>query len=328
MVKWALYPLKTARSRKYFPLRRGFLQRRSGSLKAVDGISFSVRKGEAFGLVGESGCGKSTAARTILRLYRPSAGRVSFDGSDLASLDRRGMASVRSRMQMIFQDPYSSLNPRMSAGAIVEAPLVIHGRGSSRERRERVTELFELVGLHPSFMRRYPHEFSGGQRQRIGIARALALKPDLVVCDEPIAALDVSVQAQIVNLLMESQRRLGLAYLFIAHDLGMVRHLCDRVAVMYLGKIMELCDSDELHAHPLHPYTRALLSAVPVPNPRIERQRNRIILEGDIPSPADPPSGCLFHTRCPEARERCKNENPEYREVRPAHHVACHYAES
>lgn len=313
---------------KFFPIRQGLLQRQKGLLRAVDGISFKVKKGEAFGLVGESGCGKSTVGRTILRLYKPDRGTVLFDGIDIAKQDSRSMKSLRARMQMIFQDPYSSLNPRMSAGAIVEAPLLIHRRGTPGERRARVAELFELVGLHPSFIERYPHEFSGGQRQRIGIARALALQPDFIVCDEPIAALDVSVQAQIVNLLQDFQTRFGLTYLFIAHDLGMVRHLCDRVAVMYLGRIMELAESEDLYSDPLHPYTQALLAAAPEPDPARERNRKEIILEGEVPSPANPPAGCHFHPRCPKARDTCRKVCPEYREIRPGRFVACHFVAS
>jgi oligopeptide transport system ATP-binding protein len=311
---------------KHFPIRQGVFQRKVGTLRAVDGLSFTIQRGEAFGLVGESGCGKSTVGRTILRLYSPTAGRVSFDGTDLGGLDTGSLKRLRARMQMIFQDPYASLNPRMSAGAIVEAPLVIHHRGTSRQRRERVAELFDLVGLHASFMERYPHEFSGGQRQRIGIARALALQPDFIVCDEPIAALDVSVQAQIVNLLQDFQSRFGLTYLFIAHDLGMVRHLCDRVAVMYMGRIMELGATDELYATPLHPYTRALLAAVPVADPVLEKDREELILEGELPNPAKPPAGCLFHTRCPMVQESCRKRSPAYREVGQGRFVACHYA--
>jgi len=310
--------------KKYFPITHGLLRRHVGDVRAVDGVTFDVYRGETLGLVGESGSGKTTIGRTILRLYPPTAGRVLFDGVDLQTLKGKALRRVRRRMQMIFQDPYASLNPRMNVGAIVGAPLAIHGVARGREREERVAELLRLVGLSPGLANRYPHEFSGGQRQRIGIARALALSPDLVVCDEPIAALDVSIQAQVINLLQDLQEQFGLTYLFIAHDLSMVRHISDRVAVMYLGKIVELTGREGLYSNPLHPYTQALLSAVPIPDPVKEHNRTRIILPGDVPSPAHPPQGCVFNTRCPVAYEPCFGVVPEYREVQPGHWVACH----
>jgi len=309
---------------KHFPVLRGVFQRQVGAVHAVDGITFDIRRGETFGLVGESGCGKSTAGRTILQLYRPTAGHVSFEGIDLVSLSRENLRKMRRRMQMIFQDPYASLNPRMTVADIISEPLLVHGVTRGDETMDRVNELLEVVRLSSSFGARYPHEFSGGQRQRIGIARALALNPDLIVCDEPISALDVSIQAQVINLLEDLQQDFGLTYLFIAHDLSMVRHISKRVAVMYLGVIVELTDVKELYAHPLHPYTQALLSAVPVPDPVIEQSRQRLILVGDVPSPVNPPSGCRFRTRCPIAEERCALTQPEWREVSPDHWVACH----
>ncbi len=312
----------------YFPLTRGIiLQRKVGEVKAVDGISFFIRRGETLGLVGESGCGKSTTGRAILQLYRPTDGHVYFrtDGTevDLTQVKGRQLREMRRRMQMIFQDPYASLNPRMTVGEIVAEPLVIHGIGTRKERRERVQELLRVVGLNPYFVNRYPHEFSGGQRQRIGIARALALNPEFIVCDEPVSALDVSIQAQVINLLEDLQEQFGLTYLFIAHDLSVVRHISDRVAVMYLGKIVEIADSEELYKNPLHPYTKALLSAVPIPDPKVEKTRERIILQGDVPSPVNPPRGCRFHTRCPFVMDRCKEEEPPFREVAPDHWAAC-----
>jgi oligopeptide transport system ATP-binding protein len=317
--------LRIENLKKHFPITRGLiLQREVGAVKAVDGISFDIVKGETLGLVGESGCGKSTTGRTILRLHDPTDGKVFYRGENLADLPHDRMRRYRRDMQIIFQDPYASLNPRMTVGNIVAEPLEVHGIGNASERRQRVQDLLALVGLNPYFINRYPHEFSGGQRQRIGVARALALEPEFIVCDEPISALDVSIQAQVVNLLQELQTKLGLTYLFIAHDLSMVRHISDRVAVMYLGKIMELAPRDELYNDPLHPYTQALLSAVPIPDPIKERKRQRIILEGDVPSPANPPSGCQFHTRCPLAVEMCKNVVPEWREVSPKHWVYCH----
>ena len=308
---------------KHFPVLRGVFQRQVGAVHAVDGISFEIRKGETFGLVGESGCGKSTAGRTILQLYRPTAGHVYFDGTDLVGLAREELRKMRKRMQMIFQDPYASLKPRMTVADIISEPMQVHGITRGEETMDRVNELLEVVRLSPSFGARYPHEFSGGQRQRIGIARALALNPDLIVCDEPISALDVSIQAQVINLLEDLQEEFGLTYLFIAHDLSVVRHISKRVAVMYLGVIVELAGVKELHDHPLHPYTQALLSAVPVPDPVIEQSRERIILKGDVPSPVNPPSGCRFRTRCRLAEERCALSQPEWREISPDHWVAC-----
>lgn len=317
--------LRVENLKKHFPIRRGLIiQRTVGAVKAVDGISFDIKKGETLGLVGESGCGKSTTGRTILKLHEPTSGNVYYRDTNLAEISSERMRRFRRDLQIIFQDPYASLNPRMTVGKIVGEPLEVHDIGSRKERRERVRELLELVGLNPYFIDRYPHEFSGGQRQRIGVARALALEPEFIVCDEPISALDVSIQAQVVNLLQELQDRMGLTYLFIAHDLSMVRHISDRVAVMYLGKLMELAPRDELYENPLHPYTQALLSAVPIPNPKREQRRQRIILEGDVPSPANPPSGCPFHTRCPLAVEMCKNVVPEWREVSEDHWVYCH----
>jgi oligopeptide transport system ATP-binding protein len=310
--------------KKHFPITRGVLRRNVGHIKAVDGLTFDVFRGETLGLVGESGCGKTTAGRTILQLYPATAGDVSLDGVILSELRGSELRRMRRRMQMIFQDPYASLNPRMTVGGIVAAPLRIHGVARGNEAERRVAELLELVGMHHGDVNRYPHEFSGGQRQRIGIARALALNPDFIICDEPIAALDVSIQAQVVNLLKGLQARFGLSYLFIAHDLRMVRHISDRVAVMYLGKIVELTDRDTLYANPLHPYTQALLSAIPSPDPPFERQRKPIVLEGDVPSPSNPPKGCNFSTRCPAARDMCCEVEPEYREVSAGHWVACH----
>lgn len=317
--------LKVKNLKKYFPIERGFfIKKEVGNVQAVDGVSFEISPGETLGLVGESGCGKSTTGRTILQLYPPTAGQVFFDDVELNALSSREINQYRPRMQMIFQDPYSSLNPRMTVREIVGEPLLIHYKASLDEQRERVAELLELVGLNPRFSTRYPHEFSGGQRQRIGVARALALQPDFIVCDEPISALDVSVQAQVVNLLEELQSAFQIAYLFIAHDLSMVRYISDRVAVMYLGKLVESATSDELYQNPLHPYTQALMSAVPVPDPVAEEKSNRIILAGDVPNPADPPPGCRFHTRCPIAEKICSEEDPEYKEVAPGHFAACH----
>jgi len=311
--------------KKYFPITRGVVfQRHVGDVKAVDDVSFDIYKGETLGLVGETGCGKTTVGRTLLRLYEPTAGEIVFDGQDLLKLKGNELRRMRRRMQIVFQDPYASLNPRMTVGAIIAEPLEIHGVSHGRQKEERVQELLQVVGLNPYFVSRYPHEFSGGQRQRIGIARALALNPDLIVCDEPISSLDVSIQAQVVNLLEELQERFGLTYLFIAHDLSMVRHISDRMAVMYLGKIVELADRDEIYLNPLHPYTQALISAVPVPDPEVEEQRQRIILTGEIPSPAHPPAGCNFNTRCPIAMDTCYEAEPEYREVKSGHWVACH----
>jgi oligopeptide transport system ATP-binding protein len=317
----------------WFPITEGIVfERHIGDVRAVDGVTFELRRGETLGLVGESGCGKSTTGRAIIRLYRPTAGRIVFDDVDLAGLEGGALRKMRGRMQMIFQDPYASLNPRMNVAGIVSEPLEIHHTGSGRERRERVRELLSTVGLNPEFVDRYPHEFSGGQRQRIGVARALALNPDLIVADEPISALDVSIQAQIINLLERLQGQFGLTYLFIAHDLSVVRHISDRIAVMYLGVIVETAPSRELNTEPLHPYTVALLSAVPVPDPVVESRRRRIILRGDVPSPAAPPSGCRFHTRC-WLREKldnpgiCVSEDPPLRALATGHEVACHFAE-
>ena len=310
----------------HFPIMAGVFRRQVGTVKAVDGIDFNIRKGETLGLVGESGCGKSTVARAILRLYEPTAGRVRFRGEDITALDGEPLRRLRRRMQMVFQDPQASLNPRMTVGSIVGEPLLEHGLARGKALQQRVETLLESVGLDRSFANRYPHEFSGGQRQRIGVARALALEPEFIICDEPIAALDVSIQAQVVNLLEELQERLGLTYLFISHDLGMIRHIADRVAVMYLGKIVELAPSDRLYHEPMHPYTRALLSAAPVHDPQLEAKRERIILGGDVPSPSDPPPGCPFHTRCPMAEPACSTLAPEWRELRSDHRVACHLA--
>ncbi|UCF60645.1 MAG: ATP-binding cassette domain-containing protein [Anaerolineaceae bacterium] len=311
--------------KKYFPVTMGILiQRQVGAVRAVDGVSFDIYQGETLGLVGESGCGKTTAGRTILHLYKPTAGQVIFDGIDLTSLKSEELRHMRRRMQMIFQDPFASLNSRWTISRIIGEPLRVHKIASSSEQIERIQQLLHLVHLNPRFINRYPHEFSGGQRQRIGIARALASNAEFIVCDEPISALDVSIQAQVVNLLEDLQEQLELTYLFIAHDLSMVRHICSRVAVMYLGKIVELASKNELYDHPLHPYTIALLSAVPVPDPSVERQRKRIVLEGDVPSPTDPPPGCYFNTRCPHVMEVCCEEEPLWRDMGGAHFVACH----
>ncbi len=310
--------------KKYFPVSAGFLGRRKGVVKAVDGVSFDIKRGETLGLVGESGCGKTTTGRSILHLVRPTSGEVSLEGQRLGPLDAEGLRQLRPRMQMIFQDPYASLNPRHSVGKIIAEPLVIHGVTEGQELADRVAELLEIVGMDPAYARRFPHEFSGGQRQRIGIARALSLNPSFIVCDEPVSSLDVSIQAQVVNLMQDLQERLGVAYLFIAHDLSMVKHISHRIAVMYLGRIVELTDRNELFDDPLHPYTQSLGSAVPIPDPKLERQRQRFILEGEPPSPVNPPSGCVFHPRCPLAIEVCTARIPDLREVRPGHHVACH----
>jgi oligopeptide transport system ATP-binding protein len=309
----------------HFPITRGIIfQRQVGAIKAVDGLDFTMFAGETLGLVGESGCGKSTTGRAILQLHRPTEGEVIFEGKDLTKTKGEELRRMRRRMQMIFQDPYASLNPRMTVGSIIGEPLEVHGIGSGRkDRQDRVQELLKTVGLNPYFVNRYPHEFSGGQRQRIGVARALAVNPAFIVCDEPISALDVSIQAQIINLLEDLQEELGLTYLFIAHDLSVVRHISDRIAVMYLGKIVELADRDELYANPMHPYTQALLSAVPIPDPQIERKRRRVILEGDVPSPANPPRGCNFSTRCPRVMDICRQQEPPFKEYSPGHSAAC-----
>lgn len=305
--------------KKYFNLGRGNI------LKAVNDVSFTIHKGETLGMVGESGCGKSTVGRTVLRLYEPTGGKTIYNGTNIYSLKRKQMAAMRREMQMIFQDPYASLNPRLTISDIIGEAIDIHKLAASRaEKKKQIEDLLDLVGLNPDHATRYPHEFSGGQRQRIGIARALAVDPKLIICDEPISALDVSIQAQVVNLLKDLQARLGLTYLFIAHDLSMVKHISDRVAVMYLGKMVELTDSDTLYNEPLHPYTQALMSAIPVPDPDIEAQKERIVLSGELPSPINPPSGCHFRTRCPVATERCAAAIPEFREVKPGHYVACH----
>ena len=317
----------------WFPITEGVVrERHTGDVRAVDGVSFSVKRGETLGLVGESGCGKSTTGRAIVRLYKPTRGAIRIDGTDLAGLEGAELRQMRRRMQMVFQDPYASLDPRMNVASIVAEPLEIHNVGTAPERRERVDELLSTVGLDPSHAVRYPHEFSGGQRQRIGVARALALQPDLIVADEPVSALDVSIQAQIINLMGRLQNAFGLTYLFIAHDLSVVRHVSDRIAVMYLGRIVELATAKELHDRPLHPYTVALLSAIPIPDPAREVNRRRIILQGDVPSPVNPPSGCHFHTRC-WLRERlgnpeqCVAEAPMPRDLAAGHQVACHFAE-
>lgn len=326
--------VKIKNLKMYFPITRGIIfQRHVGDIKAVDNVSFEIKRGETLGLVGESGCGKSTTGRAILQLYRPTGGTVEFEGTDLTTLKGESLRKMRRRVQMIFQDPYASLNPRMTVGNIVGEPLEVHNILSGKARRERVKELLNIVGLNPYFINRYPHEFSGGQRQRIGVARALAVQPDFIVCDEPISALDVSIQAQVINLLEDLQEEFGLTYLFIAHDLAVVRHISDRIAVMYLGKIMELTDRRSLYQNPLHPYTQALLSAIPIPDPvaEEEREKKRVILQGDVPSPANPPVGCNFCTRCP-ARQRvldeqgidCGQVEPEFREVEAGHWVACH----
>jgi len=316
--------LKVDQLVKHFPILAGVFQRQVGVVHAVDGITFSIREGETFGLVGESGCGKSTAGRTILQLYRPTSGKVYFEDHDLTAMKGEELRRMRQKMQMIFQDPYASLNPRMTIRDIIGEPLVVHEIARGAEVDDRVNQLLELVRLSPGFASRYPHEFSGGQRQRIGIARALALQPKFIVCDEPISALDVSIQAQVVNLLEDLQEKFRLTYLFIAHDLSMVRHISNRVAVMYLGVLVELASRQELYEHPLHPYTQALLSAVPVPDPFVEEKRQRIILEGDVPSPVNPPSGCRFRTRCPLAEKICAEQVPVWREVSPDHWAACH----
>ncbi len=312
---------------KYFPINAGVFSRHVGDVKAVDGVDFSIRSGDTLGLVGESGSGKTTAGRVVLRLLPATKGQVLFEGTDIGELGREEMRKLRKSMQIIFQDPYASLNPRMTVGDIVGEPLRIHDLAKGKEAETRVQELLRLVGLQPYHANRYPHEFSGGQRQRIGIARALAVSPKFIVADEPVSALDVSIQAQVINLLQDLQAQFGLTYLFIAHDLSVVRHISTRVAVMYVGKIVEIADRDDLYENPLHPYTQALLSAIPIPDPAIESRRKRIIISGDIPSPVNPPSGCRFHTRCPIAFDRCKVEVPPLRSYAPNHVAACHWVE-
>ena len=310
--------------KKHFPITAGVFRRQVGTVKAVDGISFDLLPKETLGLVGESGCGKTTAGRTVLNLYTPTEGKVYFGQTEVTALGVNDLRTMRQKMQMIFQDPQDSLNPRMTVGSIISEPLLEHTKVSGLQRTERVEELLQAVGLNAKYMNRYPHEFSGGQRQRIGVARALALNPEFIICDEPIAALDVSIQAQVVNLLEDLQEKFGLTYLFISHDLGMIRHIARRVAVMYLGHIVEIATSQNLYTRPQHPYTQALLSAVPTHDPVREETRERIILTGDVPSPADPPSGCPFRTRCPSAESKCAEEVPELRQIETGHRVACH----
>jgi oligopeptide/dipeptide ABC transporter ATP-binding protein len=308
--------------KKHFPVKKGLLRRIVGQVYAVDGVTFSIGEGETLGLVGESGCGKSTVARTVLRLIEPTAGAIFLDGHDVTRLGKSAMRPYRRQMQMIFQDPFSSLNPRMSAGDIVGEPLMVHGIASGKQKETLTAQIFDQVGLRRSQMRAFPHEFSGGQRQRISIARALALNPKLIVADEPVSALDVSIQAQVINLMMDLQREKRLSYLFIAHDLAVVEHISHRIAVMYLGRIVEYAEKTTLFTEPKHPYTQALLSAVPVPNPKLRRQKQ--LLQGDVPSPINPPPGCTFHTRCPYAEARCKTEIPALKEIAPGHGVSCH----
>lgn len=320
--------LKVEHLHKEFPTGSGFMGGKFSKkvVSAVNDLSFEIRAGETFGLVGESGCGKSTTGRAIMHLDPPTSGKVYFEGRDISKMSKKELKAMRREMQFIFQDPYASLNPRMTIGEIISEPMVIHGIGTPEERIERVRELLDVVGLNPEHINRYPHEFSGGQRQRVGIARSFILRPKLIICDEPVSALDVSIQAQVLNLLKDLQKQYGTAYLFIAHDLSVVQHISDRVAVMYLGKMVELSDWKSLYAEPNHPYTQALLSAVPIPDPDVQQNRKRIILAGDPPSPIDPPSGCRFHTRCPIAQAKCSEEAPEFREIGEGHFCACHYA--
>lgn len=309
--------------KKHFPIQGGIFSKTVGQVQAVDGVSFHINKGEIMGLVGESGCGKTTVGRLILGLYEPTAGEIHFEGVNISELSGPSMRNVRRHLQIIFQDPYGSLNPRMTIGDIIGEPLFVHNIAKGKEKEQRVVNLLETVGMSPRYMKRYPHEFSGGQRQRIGIARALALNPKLIVCDEPVSALDVSIQAQVINLLEDLQARFGFTYLFIAHDLSVIKHISDRVAVMYLGKIVELANTEELYRDPLHPYTEALLSAVPIPDPTLDRKR--IVLEGDVPSPINPPSGCHFRTRCKYAKPICSEEEPNLIEIANGHYAACHF---
>lgn len=317
--------LQVENLKKYFPVSQGFLRRSGGSVRALDGVSLSVQTGETLGVVGESGCGKSTMGRSILRLIEPTAGKVTFEGRNILSLTKAQMRDLRREMQIVFQDPYASLNPRYTISETLSEPLEIHNLYASGQRKQRVQAILERVGLDPSYASRFPHEFSGGQRQRIGIARALILNPKLMILDEPVAALDVSIQSQVINLLEDLQQEFKLTYVFVAHDLSVVKHISNRILVLYLGKMAELASSHDLFVEPLHPYTKALLSAVPVPNPRAKRER--IVLRGDLPSPANPPSGCVFHTRCPLAQDTCKSEVPAWREARPGHYVACHFVD-
>ena len=320
------YMVRVENLKKHFPIIKGaIISRQTGSVKAVDDVSFKIKKGETLGVVGESGCGKSTLGRTVLRLHRPTSGKIYLNDTDVTKLSYEELRRLRPKMQMIFQDSYDSLNPRHSVAKIIAEPLVIHTEMTRAEMDERVCELLELVGLSTTHAGRYPHEFSGGQRQRINIARALALNPEFVVCDEPISALDVSIQAQIVNLFQDLKKKLGLTFLFIAHDLSMVQHISDRVAVMYLGKVMEIADRNSLFNKPLHPYTKALISAVPLPDPKLERKREHIVLKGEVPSPSNPPKGCVFSGRCPDADTICFDQPPEYREIHHRHFIACHF---
>lgn len=314
--------LKVENLKKYFPIRTGLFAKHTGDVKAVDDVSFEIYEGETLGIVGESGCGKSTTGRILMRLHEPTEGKVTFEGVELTSLPAEEMRKMRRDIQMVFQDPYASLNPRHTIEKILEEPLIVHGIGTSAERKKKVLEYLQIVGLSEYHAKRYPHQFSGGQRQRIGIARALMTNPKLIIADEPVSALDVSIQAQVLNLMQKLQEDLKLTYIFIAHDLGVVRHISDRVGVMYLGRLVELAESELLYSEPLHPYTQALLSAVPVPDPQFEREQ--VLLTGDIPSPSNPPSGCTFHTRCPRAMDHCKVVAPKMHEVKPGHSVACH----